>query len=46
MLPDLVAEVSNISPAFSSLNSVTDVRTLIDIVNTSPLTVGMFSEVQ
>ena len=43
MLPDIVAEKS--SPAFSSLNSVTNVRTLIDIVNASPLTVGIFSEV-
>lgn len=33
------------SPAFSGLNSVTNVRILIDIVNTSPLSVGIFSEV-
>lgn len=45
MLPDLVAEVRKTSPAFSGLNSVTNVRILIDIVNTSPLSVGIFSEV-
>ena len=41
MLLDLVKT----SPAFSSLKSITNVRTLTDIVNTSPLTAGIFSEV-
>ena len=45
MLADLVAEMRQTSLAFSSLKSVTNVRTLIDIVNTLPLTVGIFSEV-
>ena len=43
MLVDLVAEMRQTSLAFSSLKSVTNVRTLIDIVNTLPLTVGIFS---
>ena len=45
MLADLVAKMRQTSVAFSSLKSVTNVRTLIDIVNTLPLTVGIFSEV-
>ena len=45
MLADFVAEMRQTSLAFSSLKSVTNVRTLIDIVNTLPLTVGIFSEV-
>ena len=45
MLVDLVAEMRQTSLAFSSLKSVTNVRTLIDMVNTLPLTVGIFSEV-
>ena len=45
MLLNLVAEMRQTSLAFSSLKSVTNVRTLIDIVNTLPLTVGIFSEV-
>ena len=44
MLPDLVAEVRKTSPAFSSLNSFTNAWTLVDIMNTSQLTFGMFSE--
>ena len=39
MLADLVAKMRKTSPAFSSLKSVTKVRILIDIGNTSPLTV-------
>ena len=42
MLLNLVAEMRQTSLAFSSLKSVTNVRTLIDIVNTLPL---IFSEV-
>ena len=41
MLPDLVAEMRKASQAFSSLKSVTNVRTLVDIVNTFPCSVDV-----